>query len=132
MTGLACEPPKKANGSNAWRQQVSEATQNPRHLILTSRLPHYQRLSPPFGYKHSVIIQQQVKEDKSETPKHRNCYSRRTKRAMGDERAEQLKKMEKELREVRDPIRSSAETLKRKNELKRQLQESKGGSSKEL
>ncbi|KAG6166125.1 hypothetical protein E4U11_008425 [Claviceps purpurea] len=95
-------------------------------------LPHYQRLSPPFGYKHSVIIQQQVKEDKSETPKHRNCYSRRTKRAMGDERAEQLKKMEKELREVRDPIRSSAETLKRKNELKRQLQESKGGSSKEL
>ncbi|KAG5921918.1 hypothetical protein E4U61_006038 [Claviceps capensis] len=87
---------------------------------------------PPFGYKHSLVIQQQVKEVKSETPKHRNCSSRRTKRAMGDERAEQLKKMEKELREVRDPIRSSAETLKRKNELKRQLQESKGGSSKEL
>ncbi|KAG6281597.1 hypothetical protein E4U48_006524 [Claviceps purpurea] len=130
MTGLACEPPKKANGSNAWRQQVSEATQNPRHLILTS---HITKGCPrPSGYKHSVIIQQQVKEDKSETPKHRNCYSRRTKRAMGDERAEQLKKMEKELREVRDPIRSSAETLKRKNELKRQLQESKGGSSKEL
>ncbi|KAG6033359.1 hypothetical protein E4U40_005404 [Claviceps sp. LM458 group G5] len=94
-------------------------------------LPYHQRVSRPSGYKHSVSIQQQVKEDDSETPKHRHI-SRRTKRAMGDERTEQLKKMEKELREVREPIRSSAETLKRKNELKRQLQESKGGSSKEL
>ncbi|KAG6084053.1 hypothetical protein E4U15_001770 [Claviceps sp. LM218 group G6] len=100
---------------------------------INPHLPHHQRVFRPSGYKHSVIYQQATADQRG---RKRNAEastrSRRTKRAMGDERAEQLKKMEKELREVRDPIRSSAETLKRKNELKRQLQESKGGDSKKL